>query len=762
MFGPVFRAIQNKGYKQPTPIQRQVIPMLLDGMDVVAMARTGSGKTASFVIPMVHRLKAHSAKVGARALILAPSRELALQNLQYVKNFCKYTDLRAVALLGGDSLHEQFDGLLTNPDIIVATPGRLIHIIEETKSQLLSSVQMIVLDEADRLFELGLSEQIQQIFKLCAQSGEPRTTALFSATLPGTLIDFATAGLKNPRLIRMDVESQLSPDLETFFFTIKTTDKEAMLLATLLSPASPIQLDMEKQSSVPALDANHVRGGMIFASTRHHVEYLHELLSSVHIPHAYLYGNMDASARRYALSLFRAAQVPILIATDLAARGLDLPHLDWVLHYDFPPKEKLFVHRAGRVARAGRPGKAVAFVTADELPYVIDLHRFLGRTLVLAHAQGDAEEAASGSTMTDVLVGSVPHSVLDEYNERVQNLMHHSSALEALKQVSLNASQLYTKTKAKATPSAYDMAKQAGTAIGTHPQWSSLVPSQEDLLARLRNFRPQETVFEAMRKNVHGQKKDATVALIQKRRELVEKRQSVKPVSSLGKSASVDKAAPKDGQDYYLSYTKSTAAVDSGLAIHHSGDPLSLVTNKSALAMDLFTGNDETGQLAARPRTAQVWDKKAKKFVRVQPTRSSVSSDGQASFFKPKQHAVAPGRGMGDAFTQWRKRRKMASGLPSSGSVETANRSESLFESQKPDYRKGKGGKRFIRPGQAPVERISNLRRAVKKPIGGAPHSAPARNELKRPEQVLKARKDKLKAAERSAQKSKHKKQKRK
>jgi len=207
---PVFKGIMKKGYRLPTPIQRKTIPLIMDGKDVVAMARTGSGKTAAFLIPMFERFKAHSAKVGARGLILSPTRELALQTLKFTKELGRFTGLKASVILGGDRMEDQFEALHGNPDIIIATPGRFLHVMMEMDLKL-ASVEYVVFDEADRLFELGFSQQLHEILHRLPDS---RQTLLFSATLPRLLVDFTKAGLTDPVLLRLDVESKLSDQLK--------------------------------------------------------------------------------------------------------------------------------------------------------------------------------------------------------------------------------------------------------------------------------------------------------------------------------------------------------------------------------------------------------------------------------------------------------------------------------------------------------------------------------------------------------------------
>ena len=225
----LLKAIARKGFSVPTPIQRKTIPLLLDRKDVVGMARTGSGKTAAFIIPMIERLKTHSTQVGARALVLSPSRELALQTLQVTKELSKGTDLRCILLVGGDSLEEQFAAMSSNPDIIIAAPGRFVHLMVEMNLDLFS-MQYVVFDEADRLFEMGFAAQLSEILHALPAS---RQTLLFSATLPKSLVEFARAGLQDPALIRLDAESKISPDLQSAFFTVKSSEKEGALLHVL-------------------------------------------------------------------------------------------------------------------------------------------------------------------------------------------------------------------------------------------------------------------------------------------------------------------------------------------------------------------------------------------------------------------------------------------------------------------------------------------------------------------------------------------------
>ena len=265
----VFRAVKRKGYRVPTPIQRKAIPPALEGRDVVAMARTGSGKTAAFLIPVLSKLRTHSLKAGARCVILAPTRELALQTFKFAKELAKFTDLRVAALVGGDSMEAQFADLSNNPDVIVATPGRLLHHIDEVKAFTLRTVCHVVLDEADRLLEMGFADQLKQIMNSVA---DVRQTLLFSATLPSALAEFVRVGLREPEVVRLDAEMKISSDLRMSFVLMRSDEKVAALLYMLR------EVITKRQQTV------------VFASTRHHVEWLQNVLEFEGVKVSSIYG----------------------------------------------------------------------------------------------------------------------------------------------------------------------------------------------------------------------------------------------------------------------------------------------------------------------------------------------------------------------------------------------------------------------------------------------------------------------------------------
>ncbi|XP_004691072.1 PREDICTED: ATP-dependent RNA helicase DDX54 [Condylura cristata] len=472
---PVFKGIMKKGYKVPTPIQRKTIPVILDGKDVVAMARTGSGKTACFLIPMFERLKARSAQAGARALVLSPTRELALQTMKFTKELGKFTGLKTALILGGDKMEDQFAALHENPDIIIATPGRLVHVAVEMSLKL-QSVEYVVFDEADRLFEMGFAEQLQEII---ARLPGGHQTVLFSATLPKLLVEFARAGLTEPVLIRLDVDAKLSEQLKTSFFLVREDTKAAVLLHLLRAVVRP-----QDQT-------------VVFVATKHHAEYLSELLTTQRVSCAHIYSALDQTARKINLARFTHGKCSALIVTDLAARGLDIPLLDNVINYSFPAKGKLFLHRVGRVARAGRSGTAYSLVAPDEVPYLLDLHLFLGRALTLARPHDEP----SGALARDGVLGRVPQGVVDDEDGGLRATLEASLELRGLGRVADNAQQQYVRSRPAPSPESIKRAKELDLAeLGLHPLFSSRFEEKElqrlRLVDSIKNYRSRATIFE--------------------------------------------------------------------------------------------------------------------------------------------------------------------------------------------------------------------------------------------------------------------------
>lgn len=521
----------------PTPIQRKTIPLVLDGQDVVGMARTGSGKTAAFVIPMIEKLKAHSARVGARALIMSPSRELALQTLKVVKEFGRGTDLKCVLLVGGDSLEDQFGFMAANPDIVIATPGRFLHLQVEMSLDL-SSIKYVVFDEADRLFEMGFAAQLSEILHALPTS---RQTLLFSATLPKSLVEFARAGLQEPSLVRLDAESKVSPDLQSAFFSVKSAEKEGALLHILNDlikmPTGPPE-SAKKGAEISGKKRKRGTDGpsprqkptehstIIFTATKHHVEYLASLLRLSGFAVSHAYGSLDQTARNIQVEDFRTGMTNILVVTDVAARGIDIPVLANVINYDFPPQPKIFVHRVGRTARAGQRGWSYSLVRDTDAPYLLDLQLFLAKKLLLGSGCGETPNYAE-----DVIIGSLFREKLETTTEWIGKLLSDDDDLVLLRRVSEKGEKLYIKTRNSASSESAKRAKELVASKGwnqLHPLFNNETNDTEqariDMLARISGFRPQETVFEIRTRGKAGSSVAAEM-MKQRREKIVPRRQ---------------------------------------------------------------------------------------------------------------------------------------------------------------------------------------------------------------------------------------------
>ncbi|XP_015582528.1 putative DEAD-box ATP-dependent RNA helicase 29 isoform X2 [Ricinus communis] len=622
----VYNGVKRKGYRVPTPIQRKTMPIILSGSDVVAMARTGSGKTAAFLIPMLERLKQHVSQGGARALILSPTRDLALQTLKFTKELGRFTDLRASLLVGGDSMESQFEELAQNPDIIIATPGRLMHHLSEVDDMSLRTVEYVVFDEADSLFGMGFAEQLHQIL---TQLSENRQTLLFSATLPSALAEFAKAGLRDPQLVRLDVDTKISPDLKTVFFTLRQEEKYAALLYLVREHISSDQQTL------------------IFVSTKHHVEFLNILFREEGIEPSVCYGDMDQDARKIHVSRFRAQKTMLLIVTDVAARGIDIPLLDNVINWDFPPKPKIFVHRVGRAARAGRTGTAFSFVTSEDMPYLLDLHLFLSKPIRAAPTEEEVvkdmdrvmmkinEAVANGET----IYGRFPQTVLDLVSDRVREVIDSSAELTSLQKTCTNAFRLYTKTKPLPAKESIRRVKDLPHE-GIHPIFKNGLGGGElTALAfseRLKAFRPKQTILEAegeaaKSKNARGPSSqwvdvmkrkraihEKIINLVHQHRSIQQEDKEVESEipSSSGKEkkarGSKRKAKSFKDEEYYISSVPTNHHTEAGLSVRANEG---FGSNRlEAAVLDLVA--DDSGGMQ-KQKTVYHWDKRGKKYIKL-------------------------------------------------------------------------------------------------------------------------------------------------
>lgn len=357
------RAVAAQGYTAPTPIQSQAIPIILAGHDLLASAQTGTGKTAAFTLPLLQRLQASAADRAAlrirpvRALVLTPTRELAAQVADSTRNYGRHAPIRSTVLVGGVSLKPQCDALRRGVDLLVATPGRLLDHVSQRNVDL-SRIEILVLDEADRMLDMGFIPAIRRILALLPKR---RQNLLFSATLPDPIRQLAGELLNDP--VTIDVAPR---------------NATATLVHQQVHP-----VDQDRKSALLAHLLRTGDGGqtLVFTRTKHGADRLARHLERAGLRTAALHGNKSQAARTRALEDFKQGQVRVLVATDIAARGLDIAQLPLVVNYELPHVPEDYVHRIGRTGRAGCDGMALSLVCEDEAPRLRTIQRLLGRIL---------------------------------------------------------------------------------------------------------------------------------------------------------------------------------------------------------------------------------------------------------------------------------------------------------------------------------------------------------------------------------------------
>ncbi|KFQ53373.1 ATP-dependent RNA helicase DDX54, partial [Nestor notabilis] len=660
-------------------------------------------------------------QAGARALILSPTRELALQTLKFTKELGKFTGLKTALILGGDKVewghcvpparsHHQLC-----PCRIIATPGRLVHVAVEMKLKL-HTVEYVVFDEADRLFEMGFAEQLQEII---ARLPDCHQTVLFSATLPKLLVEFARAGLTEPMLIRLDVESKLSEQLKLAFFHVRGDDKPAVLLHLLRSVVKP-----QDQT-------------VVFVATKHHTEYLKEATQGIRCTH--IYSSLDQTARKINIAKFSQGKCPVLLVTDVAARGLDIPMLDNVINYSFPAKAKLFLHRVGRVARAGRSGTAYSLVAPDEMPYVFDLHLFLGRPLVLAGTQempaGDL--VFPGTADAGGVLGRVPQSLVDD--EECLLLTDHEGSLElrSLRRVADNAHKQYLRSRPGPSPESIKRAKDMDVSqLGIHPLFRARFEDTElerlKFVDSIKTYKSKATIFEinatsrTLASTVMRSKRRHDHALIEKyQRGQQEKRAPgcagawglmqwfagsfLDPFQDVfstmvgqkrrrgqggegGPRKKLQQSVEQD-KDFYIPYRPKDFESERGLSVGGKGSPFE--QQAAGAVLDLM--GDENHNLNKSKQLLK-WDRKKKRFV------------GQTGQEDKKKVKTESGRYISSSYKN------------------------NLYEKWKQKYKVDERDE-----DEEDGHRREHL--AVSPPAGPAPAPARVRSELKNKQQILKQRK---------------------
>jgi ATP-dependent RNA helicase RhlE len=355
----ILKAVEKKGYDTPSPIQEKAIPLVLQGKDVLASAQTGTGKTAGFTLPMLQILSKEKqvGKRQIRALVLTPTRELAAQVHENVREYSEYLDIKSTVIFGGVNQNPQVRTIRSGIDILVATPGRLLDLIQQGVMTL-KHVEILVLDEADRMLDMGFLHDIK---KLLAMMATKKQSLLFSATFSREIKKLAGGFLHNPVLVEAEPENSTAEKVEQRVVKVDQGRKNELVIKLIK-------------------DGNW-KQVLIFTRTKHGANRLTEKLVDARISAAAIHGNKSQGARTKALAGFKDGSIRVMVATDIAARGLDIPLLPHVINFELPNIAEDYVHRIGRTGRAGASGEALSLVSIDEMDYLKDIEKLLGESL---------------------------------------------------------------------------------------------------------------------------------------------------------------------------------------------------------------------------------------------------------------------------------------------------------------------------------------------------------------------------------------------
>ena len=349
---PILKALDTQGYTNPTPIQKQAIPLVLQGKDLLGVAQTGTGKTAAFGIPLLQLLdKKNNPKRGIKALILTPTRELAIQIDESLAAYGKYTKLSHAVIFGGVSQVNQVSKLKRGVDILVATPGRLLDLMNQGFINL-RQLEIFVLDEADRMLDMGFIHDVKKVIKVLP---EKRQTLFFSATMPEEIQSLAKIMLKNPSKVEVTPPSSTVDKIQQRIYFTNKPDKRKLLLHLL--------------------ETNGISTALVFTRTKHGADKVARFLDKAKIKSAAIHGNKSQNSRQNALKNFKNGNLNVLVATDIAARGIDIDELKHVFNFDLPNVPETYVHRIGRTGRAGNEGMAISFCAADERKELKDIEK---------------------------------------------------------------------------------------------------------------------------------------------------------------------------------------------------------------------------------------------------------------------------------------------------------------------------------------------------------------------------------------------------
>lgn len=349
---PILRAVKEQGYTNATPIQEQAIPPAIEGRDILGCAQTGTGKTAAFSIPTIQHLNVHDG-TKIRALILTPTRELAAQIQDNITAYAKYTSIRSTVIFGGVSQKPQEQMLRRGMDIIVATPGRLNDLINQRILDI-SKIEVFILDEADRMLDMGFLNDIK---KIIAKVPEKKQTLFFSATMPKEIKALTQKLLNDPVIIEVTPVSSTVDKIDQTLYYVDKANKKHLLL--------------------DLLNKDNIQNALIFTRTKSNADRLAKFLLSYNINTGVIHGNKSQGARQHSLSQFKEGKSRILVATDIAARGIDINELSHVFNYDIPNEAESYVHRIGRTGRAGNAGTSISFCDVDEMDQVKSIQKLI-------------------------------------------------------------------------------------------------------------------------------------------------------------------------------------------------------------------------------------------------------------------------------------------------------------------------------------------------------------------------------------------------
>lgn len=357
---PLLRAIEEEGYSVPTPIQAEAIPILLKGIDLLGCAQTGTGKTAAFALPILQFLtetKSFDKKKRIKSLIVTPTRELAIQIEESFNAYGRYTSLNCTVIFGGVGQQPQVDTLRRGVDILVATPGRLLDLIGQGFISL-KDVEFFVLDEADRMLDMGFIHDVKKLLLLLPKQ---RQSLFFSATMPPEIVKLANTILTNPQKVEVTPVSSTADTIKQAIFFVDRGNKNALLLNVL--------------------ENKDIETVLVFTRTKHGADKIVKVLEKYGVKAEAIHGNKAQNARQRALSNFKEKTTRVLVATDIAARGIDIDELAYVINYDIPNIAETYVHRIGRTGRAGANGTAYSFCDAEEKPYLKDIEKLISKKI---------------------------------------------------------------------------------------------------------------------------------------------------------------------------------------------------------------------------------------------------------------------------------------------------------------------------------------------------------------------------------------------